>query len=214
MPASATRPDSSTKPRCASASACSVFCSTRSTCHEPPADGDHLLLAAGERPRELPPPLRQLGEDREHVLEAPRPLRASGGRIPSDQKVVEHGHLGEELPALRHVHDAKLDDPGGRETVEPMIVQQDAPGPRVEEPRDGLERRRLSGPVRADHGDDLAVGDLEADSPERLELAVGDFETLDAQHARPPASRDRRRSRPGPGPRGRAARRRSSRRGG
>src|SRR5712692_8008167 len=89
---------------------------------------------------------------------------------------------GEELPALRDVDDAERHDLGGREPVEPGRAELDAAGLGVEKAGQRLERRGLAGSVGADHGDDLALGDLKGDPPHGLDLAVGDFQILDAEH--------------------------------
>ena len=45
-----------------------------------------------------------------------------------------------------------------------------------------LQRRALAGAVGADDGDDLALGDVEGDVPQRLDGAVRDLQVPHAQH--------------------------------
>ncbi len=52
----------------------------------------------------------------------------------------------------------------------------------LEEPREGLQRRRLPRSVRADERHDLAGLDVEADVPERGHLPVRHLQPLDVQH--------------------------------
>jgi hypothetical protein len=153
-----------------------------STGHEPAADRDHLLLAARQRPRELPLPLAEPREDREDALEPLALVRPRALRVAAEQQVVPHRHLGEELAPLRHLHDPALDDLHRRAAPERRAVERHRAGARPQDAGDRLQRRRLPGAVRADEGDDLAGGHLEGDAPERLDPAVRDLEPLDAQH--------------------------------
>ena len=57
---------------------------------------------------------------------------------------------------------------------------------------DGQQQGRLAGAVRADDGDDLALGDLERDAAQGDDVAVADVRgPVTLQHARPPPRRDR-----------------------
>ena len=59
------------------------------------------------------------------------------------------------------------------------------PGLDPAHPGDGSHRRGLAGAVGADQGDDLALGDLERDPVEGLDLAVGEDDVLKLkQHRR------------------------------
>src|SRR5216117_4120551 len=61
-------------------------------CDERPCDREHLLLAAGERARELAPPRVEHGEELERALE-PRRQIAPGNRVATHEQVLEHGEL-------------------------------------------------------------------------------------------------------------------------
>ena len=80
------------------------------TRHEPARDGQHLLLAAGERARGLAKPLlqdREVAEDHLQVL-----LHAGvRARIGAHREVLCDGEQRKHLPPLGHVHDALAHDP-------------------------------------------------------------------------------------------------------
>jgi hypothetical protein len=57
------------------------------------------------------------------------------------------------------------------EAVDPLSVQSDAPVRRAVEPDDHLEKRALTGPVRTDDGDDVAVVDPECHPVDGRETA-------------------------------------------
>src|SRR5205814_93575 len=87
--------------------------------------------------------------------------RRSGRPSPAAQaQVVLYRHIAEELPALGHLHHP----PGGA----------DASGGRPDQARDGVEQRRLAGPVGAHQRDHLALADLKAHAVQGGGLAVAD----------------------------------------
>lgn len=57
------------------------------------------------------------------------------------------------------------------ETVDPRAVQADGAVGRALQPDDDLQERALSGPVRTDDGDNLAVVDSERDAVDGRETA-------------------------------------------
>src|SRR5205085_5096400 len=69
--------------------------------HERPRDGHHLLLASGERPRQLAAALGQPGEELEDTP-APAGLRRVRPRqVGAHVEVLLDRHVGEELAAFR-----------------------------------------------------------------------------------------------------------------
>src|SRR5687767_2124908 len=91
--------------------------------HEPAADGAHLLLAAGQRPRQLPLALAEPRKQREDVLEA---LRARAPLAGPELQILAHGQRREQLASLRHVRDAAGDDLRGGASVDAVTLELDA----------------------------------------------------------------------------------------
>src|SRR5439155_26867469 len=75
--------------------------------------------------------------------------------------------------------------------VDRRVLQLDgAPGWAMQS-SDSPEQCRLTGAVRSDQGDKLTLSHLERGTPERLQVAVEDVDTLNAKHGGP--CQDRRR---------------------
>ena len=111
-----------------------------------PAQGDALLLAAGERPG---PALQQIldAEQTDHLIEADA---AFGGGHPVEAvgQVVAHRQMGEQAAFLKDVAEA----PFFRRQVdaflrveEGLAAQDDASALRAQQPRQDIHQRRLSG---------------------------------------------------------------------
>src|SRR5579884_2056321 len=85
-----------------------------------------------------------------------------------EHEVLTHGQRGEDPPALGQVAQTP-----GRAcfrwlAVESAPVEHDLTAPGPDDARDGTERGRLSGTVRPQQGDDLALTDLEFNPVQRL----------------------------------------------
>src|SRR5262245_9771821 len=118
--------------------------------HEAAPDGAHLLLAAGQCPRQLP---LALTEPREEVEDPPEGLGPAPSRLdrPGAQlEVFPHRHGREELAALGHVRDAARADLRGPKAVKTLARELDAPAAERQQARHGAERRRLPRPIAAD----------------------------------------------------------------
>src|SRR5262249_16935804 len=155
--------------------------------HERAADGQHLLLAARERARDLVAPLLEPSEDREdpvYVL----PDTSVGAREGAHLEVIHHAQAVEDAPALRHVGDAEPDDGMRRDSDERGALEDDVAPARGEHPGDGAERGRLARAVIAEQRDDLALSHAKGHALERPDLAVGDVEVADLKPRRPPPS--------------------------
>ena len=96
--------------------------------HQRAADRDHLLLAARERARRLPPPLAQRREHRVHAREAVRARRARPRRVAAELEVLLHRHAGEEPAPLGHDRDARARDLVRREPGEVLAAETEPPG--------------------------------------------------------------------------------------
>ena len=155
--------------------------------HQRPADGQHLLLAARERPGLLP---FALLEAREQIVHAGKIVRERVlAQVCADAQILRHGQVRKDPAALRHERDAARDDLVGRFSDQIRTVQQNFAGLRPDQTGDGLQRRGLACAVRADEGDDLAFFDGQVDALDGLDAAVGDDQILDLQnvtHLRPP----------------------------
>src|SRR5215213_7237140 len=65
-----------------------------------------------------------------------------------------------------------------------LTAEIDCASSRPEETRDGLQGRRLAGPVRTDQGDDLTLIDMERDAFQGLDVAVVGGDVLNVEHGR------------------------------
>ena len=78
-----------------------------------------------------------------------------------DEDVIEDRQTREETDVLEGTSDAELRDGIRRNAAEIAAVELHRTGGRGVDAGDAVERRRLTGTVRADQGDDLAAVDLE-----------------------------------------------------
>ena len=171
--------------------------------HQSPADGQHLLFAAGERARALALPFGEARKNREHLAAvglATRPAAAIGAEI----EILAHGHVGENAPALRYVDEAARDDRRRPLALDRGIRKSDGAAPWPDQAGDGLVECRLSGAVGAQHGDDLALPHGEIHAPQDFGRAVAGVQAVHCEdgfrHGRfpPPASGRPRRGRDRP----------------
>ena len=91
-------------------------------------------------------------------------------------EVLAHGQVGEDAPPARHVGDAERRHLHRRRAGDVPPVEQDLAALGRGEPGDGPQQRRLAGAVGAEHGEDLALVDVDADVEEDLGAAVGHLE--------------------------------------
>ena len=83
--------------------------------HQAAADGEHLLLAAGQRAGRLALALRKLRKQREHAIEILRLVGARPRQHRAHLQVLQHGQRRKHLAALRHLADAEIADPVRRQ---------------------------------------------------------------------------------------------------
>ncbi len=140
--------------------------------HERPADGEHLLLAARERARELAAPL---AEHREAIIrrlhagrEAAPEIAAARQGVAAQLQVVEHGEVAEDPAPLRHQRDPRPEQRLRRLPGDVAPVDRDAARGGREQPGDRPEQRGLARPVGADQGHQLARADLQGDVAQRV----------------------------------------------
>ena len=138
--------------------------------HERAREGDPLALAAGELAR-----LSRLEARQAHELERLRDpgLPLAPAHLPHHEPVpdvVADGHVRKEGVVLEDgVHVALV----GRQARHVDAVQQHLALGRELEPGDHPQGRGLPGARRAEHGEELAVSDIEADSVDGDDVAVG-----------------------------------------
>src|SRR5882724_650757 len=148
--------------------------------HEAARDGDHLLLAAGQRVRRL---AGARGDDREELGDAlVFGLAGAAGRrvIAAEPDVLAHAEVREEAPPLEHVGDAAADDAVSGQTRDGLALEGD--GARAQQARDAVHQGGLAAAVGAEEGDHLAALDGQARPPERLVVAEQDVEARDLEH--------------------------------
>ena len=141
-------------------------------------DGEHLLLAAGELPAPVPPPL---GEPRKHVvhpLHGPRPAAPAG-----EAQVLVHAEGRPEPAPLGGVGDAPGGHLVGGEAGDVPALEADRASPNREETHDGVAEGGLPHAVPADHRMDAFVQG-EVDSLQGMGLVVVDVQAADLQRDR------------------------------
>ena len=89
----------------------------------------------------------------------------------AEESVLENRHRSERKRPLHGHRDPLAPDLMGGETVDPRTVEQDAAACRPLQSDDELQERALSGPVRTDDGDDVAVVDPERHAVDGRETA-------------------------------------------
>src|SRR4029077_13845036 len=152
--------------------------------HEAAPDRRHLLLAAGEGAGELGSPLGQTREQVVHRSEG-RGLRGPrAGAVRTEEQVVLDAHVRPEVPPLRHLDDAQIDDRVRREPGDPLPVEEHLARERGEQAGDHAQRRRLPRSVAAEQRRDLPLVHGEADVPERLHISVRGGDAPDLEDGR------------------------------
>src|SRR5712692_2538510 len=158
---------------------------------EAATDGEHLLLAARQRSRELVAAGGEDGEQLEDAAEVVVPPLARARRQRTHLEVLHHGHGAEHLAPLGDVRDAEPGARVGRDAQEVAAVVEDVAGHGSHRSRDGLEERGLAGAVGPHDGHELSLADLERDLLECAETAVGDAQRPNFEHGPPTSCRGR-----------------------
>ena len=147
--------------------------------HEGAADGEHLLLAPAQ---ESGLAVLAVLEHREQAVDPLERLLHRGARprqVRAEPQVLVDGQVGEEAPALRHLHDAELDALLHAELLELLALEGDAALRPGQLPGDGLEQGALAGAVGADERDDGAFLDRERCPRKGAHVPVGDAQVPD-----------------------------------
>src|SRR5262245_36509123 len=148
---------------------------------ERPGDLEHALLAVGERACPIVRPVSKPDEGKEFdcfLTEAPDPAwkKALPKRyvlvdVEAREHVLEQCELLEEADLLEGARDAEADALMRGKTDQVRISKGKRTGLGLVDAREEVEQRRLAGAVRADQGEDRALGHLERDVLHRRHAA-------------------------------------------
>ena len=147
--------------------------------HQRAADGEHLLLAAGERVGLLIAALRELREERDHPLLAP--VAGCGRRPTRFSRTVSVGK--QRRPSgtsPRPSHAARCEGSRARSWPAKAML----PSRCWHHAADGPDGRGLAHAVAAHERHDLAFVDRELDTEERLRRAIEGGDTRDLKQGR------------------------------
>ena len=123
--------------------------------HQSTGEREHLLLAARERARPLLATLGDPGEIRRHPVDV-RLQRSLRPRVAAEPQVLDDREIGERSAPLGNVGDARLRDRLGPAAQRLPVEDDLTAAPHGAGHR--AQRRRLAGAVRAEDGDDRALG--------------------------------------------------------
>src|SRR6266545_738121 len=152
--------------------------------HHHASDGEHLLLAAGQRLGVLVDTLGEPREMLEDLLEAcPAQRRGAAGHGREPQlEVLAHGEAREDAPVLRHEADAPPRDLVRRQPGQVAALEVDGASGGLDEAHPGLHERGLAHAVLAEERHRLAFLHLEGHAEEDRRGAVARVEVADAEH--------------------------------
>ena len=136
------------------------------------AQGQHLLLAAGQHPGPVLRPGSEEGKDGRRLVHRflPGPAGQAGT---ADDDVLGHGERGEDGALLGNVGDAAPRPAEVRLTADVGVAEQHRSGAGRDGPGHARGQGRLARAVRAEDGADAAGRHVERDVAQRLQSAVG-----------------------------------------
>ena len=154
------------------------------------ADGEHLLLAARERPGTLIETLLQAREQREHAVAIAPDVLAVRAREGAQVEVFVDGEIGKDAAPLGDLRQAEAQDLVRRPSREVLAVERDRSAGGLHQSTHRAQRRRFAGAVGSDQRDDLARLDGYRNAVKGPDRAVVDGEVLDREERHPyaPAS--------------------------
>src|SRR5438046_1061615 len=150
--------------------------------HQRTRDREHLLLAARQQPGVLRGAFPEDREVAEHGFDVACDTVAVVPRVGAHHQVVAHRQQREHFAAYGHVAQARLHDLGRITRGDVAAAKFDAALARVDDAGDRLQDRRLAGAVRAEHGCDLALSNLQADAADRANRAVRALDIEELKH--------------------------------
>src|SRR5581483_6675163 len=137
--------------------------------HQRTADGQHLLLAAGEHARRRVGAGGEIGKHLQHAFEPP--FAGSADVLDAEQQILPHREAGEDVAMLRYIAEAAARDPIARQPRDILPLEA------YRAVRRHLAHDRLHGggaadAIAAEQAHDLAGGDVEIDALQDVALAV------------------------------------------
>ena len=156
--------------------------------HERAANGEHLLLAAGQLVAHVVGALREAREKFEHLRRCPG-IRPCGAVLGEGEQVLAHREVGKDLPALGHEPDAEARDAIGRLALDALPAKADGPGLSAGESEDRAHGGRLAHAVASEERHHFARVHRQVEAEEHLARAVGRLEA--AQFKQQALLRDR-----------------------
>ena len=169
--------------------------------HQAAPDPDHAALATRQGAGDLVASLLELGQQREHLVEARAHLLPSLWKIGAHLQVLQHRHLREQQITLRHMHDARRDDLVRALAAERLPIELDGAGTHRHQPGDHPQQRGLAMAVRPDDRGQAAFRHVERDAAQHLVRAIAGAEPRERQqrrHAPAPMNAPRRWLAPSP----------------
>jgi hypothetical protein len=152
-----------------------------------PADGQHLLLTAGQQQAALATAAGQLRKQVVHALERDPVPAPAGGRRRQAQVLLD-GEGAEDSPSLRNLHDAAAERllrpvPAQRLVVEPDLPAGDPAAVPAQVLAHRAQQGGLAGAVAADEGDDGVLRHGQGDVAKGDDGAlIRDAQAADVQH--------------------------------
>jgi hypothetical protein len=139
------------------------------------------LLAARQRPGGLPSPLLQARKEPEHPLDVLLDAGLVFADVSAHREIFFDRERAEDAATLGHHGEPLADELEGGPTGHFLAGVTD--GSRLDRLQTGdpLQRRRLARAVRTDEADELALVDVEIDSFDGLDSAVGDLDSLELE---------------------------------
>src|SRR6266481_7330331 len=156
--------------------------------HQRPANHQHLLLTARKIARGLVAAFLQRRKDVVDAADAFADDSKIAAGVATGNQIVLDRQILENPPSFEHLGHSAFDDGVGRQAVEPLAVELDRtlgdlPALGAQQPRYGLQGRRLAGPVGAEQGGDAALLGEQRDTLKHQDDAVIDnFDVVEREH--------------------------------
>src|SRR6266481_2657451 len=164
--------------------------------HERASDREHLLLATGERARDLGVALGKAGKKLKDAPDGPARVAAVLARLGRHHQIFTHRERTKHAPPLRDEANAFARDHVGRKACDILAVKPDRALSRLEEAHDRRHAGRLAGAVAPEQAEQASSVQGKRHRMKNVAVAVvgvdaGDVERLSRQD-KPPGCADRR----------------------